>query len=321
MHRRILTCVFVALVSTAVCAQQQQAPASDPYTGQSHPPADDVITTAPAEIPKPPAGKPLVTPPAQPVASPAPSAEPVLQKRDTAPGDAAESTDDGIVQVAPESTVNDPQLSTRTGGGDPDGDIVHPDGISPNALPPGTMIRARLLTELSTTESQRGEVFRARVASDVLQDGNVLIPAGSEIDGRVVEVSEGSAGGHGSIRLRPDYVVFADGSHFRLDAQVIGTPGSKTNVNGEGVINAGSRFKKDGLEYGGAMGAGAATGAVVGGPVGALAGTLIGAGAITVHLLVDHPQADLQPGTVLLFSLNSRLNLVAASNQAKASAE
>jgi hypothetical protein len=34
---------------------------------------------------------------------------------------------------------------------------------------------------------------------------------------------------------------------------------------------------------------------------------------ITVHLLMDHPQANLQPGSVLLFTLNNRLTLVAPS--------
>ena len=173
------------------------------------------------------------------------------------------------------------------------------------------MIRVHLLTRLSTASSQRGDEFRATVASDVLQDGQVLIPAGSEIDGRVVEVSSGSPGGHGTMRLRPDWVVLADGSRYRLDAQVTGTPGTNTRVGSEGTIAAGSRFKKDGIEYGGGVGAGVVTGAVLGGPVGALAGGIIGGGAITVHLLLDHPQAALNPGTVLIFSLNSRLNLQA----------
>ena len=59
-------------------------------------------------------------------------------------------------------------------------------------------------------------MFKSHVASDVLQDGQVLIPAGAEIDGRVVEVSEGHAGGHGSIRLRPDMVILPDGRRFHM---------------------------------------------------------------------------------------------------------
>ncbi|MGA8781447.1 MAG: hypothetical protein WB567_11925, partial [Terracidiphilus sp.] len=55
------------------------------------------------------------------------------------------------------------------------------------------------------------------------------------------------------------------------------------------------------------------TGAILGGPGGALAGTIIGAGVITAHLIVSHPQATLDSGTVLEFTLNQPLNLVPAA--------
>jgi hypothetical protein len=316
MNRPMLTCVFLAFATAAVYAQQPAQ--SDPYSGQANPPADDTITAQPDQpvqtepLAKPPAGKPLVAPaPATEMPQPAPpqpaSMNPPANYSRSSEGD---GTDDGIVRVAPPE--NQPSLSTRPNE-DPDGDIVHPHPLAPGEIAEGTMIRVRLDTSLSTSQSEKGEVFKSHVASDVLQDGQVLIPAGAEIDGRVVEVSEGRAGGHGSIRLHPDTVILPDGRRFHMDAQVTGTPGSKTRVSSEGTINAGSRWKKDGLEYGGAVGAGAVTGAVIAGPVGALTGSLIGAGAITVHLLTDHPQARLEPGTVLLITLNSRLNLVAST--------
>jgi hypothetical protein len=55
------------------------------------------------------------------------------------------------------------------------------------------------------------------------------------------------------------------------------------------------------------------TGALLGGPVGALAGSLVGAGVVTVHLLVSHPQAKLEPGAALVFTLTEPLNLIPAS--------
>lgn len=310
MNRPILTCAFLAFASTALVAQQSTQP--DPYQGQSHPPADVIDVAPPLPQPKPPAGTPMVTPaPAPPplVSRPAP----VVQSPAPTTADDMTGNDDGIVQVAPADGASAPQDPTlqmrREYASDPDGDIVHPYPAGPNTLPAGTMIRARLLTLLSTSASQRGDEFRARVASDVLQDGNVLIPTGAEIAGRVVEVSEGHPGGHGSIRLRPDTVILADGSRYRMDAQVEGAPGTNTSVTGEGVINAGSRWKKDGVEYSGGVGAGAVTGAMVAGPIGAATGSLIGAGLITVHLLTAHPQAVLPTGTVLIFTLNSHLSL------------
>lgn len=326
MNRAILTCIFAAWSCVALSAQQSSQ--SDPYAGQSHPPADDtIVVPPPVELAKPPAGKPLVQPaPAQPstarVTATAPAeamAHPTsVDPTVNFPDPDVTGTDDGIVQIAPAQANGDaqPALSTRRYdyASDPDGDIVHPHPLGPGVLGAGATIRVHLLTTLSTEDSQRGEVFRTRVANDVMQDGQVLIPAGAEIDGKVLEVSSGTAGGHGSLRLRPETVILLDGSRYHLDAQVTATPGAKTHVSGEGVINAGSRYRKDGIEYGGAVGAGVVTGAVLGGPVGALTGGLIGAGAITVHLLVNHPQAVLEPGTVLIFTLNDRLNLQAAES-------
>lgn len=337
MHRPILTCAFLAFASAAVCAAQQSSP-SDPYQGQSNPPADDIITTVQPEQPKPPAAHPYVaSAPAvapAPVSTPAPAAAKAPEAGTAHPTsvdpsenfpapDPTAGTDEGIVQVAPDpsSDTRQPGLSTRSEANDPDGDIVHPNPLPPGVLGEGTTIRVRLLTGLSTSDSERGEQFKSRVASDVLQDGKVLIPAGAEIDGHVVEASEGHVGGRGSLRLRPDTVTLLDGTRYRLNAQVAGTPGTNTRVTNEGTIEAGSRLKKDGIEYGGAVGIGATTGAVMGGPVGALAGSLIGAGAITVHLLSDHPQARLEPGTVLLFTLNDRLNLNMTPAGAEASTE
>ncbi|MGA9784869.1 MAG: hypothetical protein WBQ52_22120, partial [Terracidiphilus sp.] len=217
MHRSILTCFFMAAVCAALSAQQspQQPSPSDPYQGVSHPPSDDtIVANEPSNPPqpKPQAGKPLVQPaaaqPAQ-AAQPPQAAQPLPSSADPSanyPNPAATGTDDGIVAVAPPTADSSPDFSAREAP-DPDGDIVHPDPVTPGDLPPGAMIRVHLLTRLSTADSHRGDEFRARVASDVLQDGQVLIPAGSEIDGRVVDVSSGSPGGHGAMRLRPDWVV------------------------------------------------------------------------------------------------------------------
>jgi hypothetical protein len=210
------------------------------------------------------------------------------------------------VPVAP---APQPRLNQRPANYDPDGDIVHPDPLGPGQIEAGTMIRVRLLDNISTAYTVNGDSFRSRVASDVIQNGHVLIPAGAEIDGHVANVSTGSVGGHGSMNLRPETVILPDGSRFRLYARLSATPGSKTVVGREGTVEAGSRTKRDAIEYAGAAGTGAIAGAVIGGPVGALAGTLVGAGVVTVHLMVSHPQATLDIGTPVVFTLSERLTL------------
>ncbi len=322
MNRKVLVSALLVAAAATLAAQSSQSQ----YQGTSNPPPDDTIIDntpqepAPAPVAKPPAAQyaaPAPVQPQQPMpAQPVPQPAPAMQSANGVDG-----TDDGIVQVAPDparpaQNYAQPQLNQRDGGNDPDGDIVHPAAV-PGQVSQGTEIRARLLDRLSTAMNQAGDPFRATVASDVYQGDQVLIPVGSEIDGTVVQVSSGRTGGHGSMLLRPETVVLPGGARYRLFAQTTDTPGSNTRVGSEGTINAGSRMKKDGIEYGGAVGAGAITGAIVAGPVGALAGSLIGAGAITVHLLVDHPQANLEAGTVLLFSLTQPLNLTPAAAPAQ----
>ncbi len=310
----LMSALFVA---AAAALGAQQGSQSGSYEGTSTPPPDDTIITssAPAPIAKPSAGTPMY-PSAQPVAQ-APAryqsqSEPRPTSVDPSVNYPDSGNDDGIVQIAPDQPALNQRTSQRASAYDPDGDIVHPGPLGPGELGEGTTIRVRLLQRLSTTDSVDGEVFKTRVATDVLQGGQVLIPAGSEIDGRVLNVSSGRPGGHGSMHLRPDTVTLPGGARYRLYAQVTGTPGSTTRVGSEGVINPGSRLKRDGIEYGGTVGAGAVTGAFLGGPVGALAGSLVGAGVVSAHLLISHPQATLEAGTTLLFTLTEPLNLVPA---------
>jgi type IV secretory pathway VirB10-like protein len=312
--------LYASLAATAVA---QEANQPNPYQGTSNPPPDSSITTPLPEA------TPRNTPQYASQAKPSPSrygqapsnVAPMSQPApppyaaETVPNETvpAPANDDGIVQVAPADNAAQPALSSRSEMADPDGDIVHPAPLPPGELGEGTTIRVRLMGRLSTSDSQPGESFHTQVASDVVQNGQVLIPAGSQIDGKVISVSTGRAGGHGSMRLRPESVTLPNGTHFRLFAQLAGAPGTTDRIGYEGLVTPGSRMKKDGIEYGGAVGAGAVTGAILGGPGGALAGTIIGASVISVHLLVSHPQATLENGTVLLFTLSEPLNLVPAA--------
>jgi hypothetical protein len=323
--------IFVLALMTATAGALQAQDASQaagqeasPYHGVSHPPTDDVIETSTIPEAKPPAGKPLVAPP--PPASvyvqpPAPvqayQPPPPVQQAPPSYGSnmMGDGTDGGIVRVGTsvpaEPVVLNERASSpvRTYDASADADIVHPQPLRAGELEIGTSIRVRLMDRLSTSETERGEPFRSRVATDVMQGGQVIMPAGTEIDGRVSDVSTGHVGGRGTMRLDPQSVVMPDGTRFRLHAELTSTPGSRTRVVGEGTIRPDSRLKRDSIEYGSAIGAGAGMGAIVAGPVGSLTGSLIGAGAITVHLMVSHPQATLEPGSTLMFMLTDPLYL------------
>jgi len=298
--RNFLPLLIASVALSSATAQQasQQPAQSDTYQGVSQPPNDPIVTSQEIQ-PTPAAAKP--------------SAGIVEQPRPTSPGpDSSYVTSNGALQNQQDNAQQ--TLIARREMSDPDGDIVHPRSARPGELMEGATIQVRLMDRLSSSDSEKGEPFHGQVAYDVLQDGKVLIPAGSGIEGRITAASSGHFGGHGSLHLKPEAVILPDGSRYQLHAETTGTTGTKTRMGSEGSINPGSRAKKDGIEYGAVVGTGAVTGAVLGGPVGALTGSLIGAGVVTTHLMVDHPQATLEPGAILLFTLTEPMNLMPATN-------
>ena len=308
MNRPILVCALLLMTAASVIAQEDSQ--SSPYQGTSTPPPDDTIVTTSTPQAKPLAGRKVT--PAQTQVQTQTKATVQTQPSYADPAVNNSDPDSGIVGVPRNATTQrEPVLTPRSYAADPDGDIVHPHPLRPGELPEGTTIRVRLLDRLSSVSSEKGETFRCSVASDVVQGEKVLIPAGAEIDGRVVGISTGHVGGHGSMQLLPETVILIDGTRYQLRAVITGTPGARSKVGSEGTILPASRMKRNGIEYGGAVGAGATTGAILGGPVGAMAGSMVGAGVITAHLLISHPQATLEPDTAMIFTLTEPLQMAA----------
>ncbi len=301
---------------------QQSQPNQDQYTGVSHPPPDSTIQTdEDLTPPPPPAAKPS---PATPVAPAAPAAAPVAPAPVAAAPAAAmtanpefdgevDNTDSGIVTAVPPAT---PQASLHQRDWDADNGIVNYVPVNPNDLAPGTNISVRLSEALSTDETQPGTTFRATVTNDVYNGSRVIIPAGAEMRGRVVSVTQGHhLGPHATIRLRPETIVLPDGTAYHLYADVIQSDAAGTRADNEGGIEAVSHYKKDAAEYGAGAGGGALIGGEVGGPVGAGVGTVVGAGVVTTHLLLQNPQAARLPqGSILVFSLTQPMGLTPTKN-------
>ncbi len=335
-NRIFLVALFLAVLILAVltftlplAAQvQTQDPAQN--TGISHPPANDAgepnDNTVPIAKPSPSKLESTATPAAQPellqsapqpdpqAATDTTTAQPALQNRATDPDEGIVGDTPHAVSNATSSTTSQPASinanTLQNPTGDPDGDIVQPRHAEPGEILEGTTIRVRLVNRLSSASSAQGTPFKSRVSSDVLSNGQVLIPTGSEINGQITKVSSGDhLGSSGYMRLRPETIILPDGTSYHISSMVTGTPGSKTKLNDEGTIKAGSRMKRDTIEYAGVVTGGVITGAFIGGPVGAFTGGAIGAGIVTTHLLVSHAQAVLEPGTVLLITLSSPLRM------------
>jgi len=307
---------LAATLALSGAAFAQQAANSDPYAGVSQPPPDATITASPDEQPAPlPAAKPspavpTATPEAPPAVAPAPAPAPVAATPVSNPDF------DIVTSIPGENQALQPTgatLQTRPGAGD---DIVTSVPSSPNDLAEGTNIRVKLTERLSTRDTNAGAPFKGDVTKDVYKDGRIIIPAGSELRGRVIAVSQGHHfGPAATLRLRPDVVILPDGTAYHLYGQVAGSEAPGTRTDSEGGIQPKSHLVKNAAEYGVGAGGGALMGAHFGGPTGALIGAGIGAGVVTAHLLMQHPDAAVLPeGAMVTFSLTEPMALTPTKN-------
>lgn len=157
-------------------------------------------------------------------------------------------------------------------------------------VPSGTVMRVELMESLSSQTSEPGDIFRARVASDVTDDGGqVVIPAGSEVVGVVGEaVPLRKVGGQAKLTLRFTDLVLPSGGTVPIRASFVGAGRSET--------------RKDAATIGGAAAGGAilgrvlskgnrSRGAVIGAIIGAAAGTAIASRTPGEEVTIDRGTA------------------------------
>jgi hypothetical protein len=301
-----LTAAATLVLSTTFLSAQSAPAASgpkpSPYQGVSVPPANEAITTT-DQTPAAPAV----------VNRPAPAAAP-------APAQAAPSNPDaGIVETplaqsaegsTPHSsaTQHSPSFDSSKDNTD-DGIVTYVPG-PPNALPEGTVFRVSMLQDIDSYSVAPNTPFSAKVTQDIMRNGKVVVPVGSELHGRVVYATSSSRLRGGSVlHLRADEFVLPDGTRYHVHAQVIDTQGSDTNAKGEGNIVPTAQLKRNLAVLGAGAGGGAIVGAAIGGGVGAIVGSAIGAGAATTHWLLVQRSANLPASSVLVFSLTDPMLL------------
>jgi hypothetical protein len=289
----------LALTTPFLLAQAKPSP----YEGVSVPPASDAINTteqAPAA--------PVTPAPAAPATQPAAKTNP----------------DAGIIESplppsADEYRPHSGALHARdldASTDNRDNGIVTYVPAPANALPSGTVFKVRMLQDIDAGSTKPNTPFKGTVTQDIMRDGKVVVPVGSELHGRVVYATAGNRLNGGSvIHLRPDDFVLPDGTRYHLHAEVIDTFGSDTKTKGEGNIVANEHGKRTLVELGLGVGSGAIVGAAVGGGVGAVVGTAVGAGVVTAHWLRTNWSANLPESSTVVFSLTDPMFLTPAQDQ------
>jgi hypothetical protein len=138
----------------------------------------------------------------------------------------------------------------------------------PVTLPAGTTVTVRLGSAVGSKISTTGDHFSATVAQPIEVDGKVIVPAGAEALGKVVEAkSQGRFKGAAVLRLVLESITINGESHD------IKTSSVSRSIKGKG--------KRTATMVGGGAGAGALIGGLAGGGKGALIGAAVGAGAGT----------------------------------------
>ena len=176
---------------------------------------------------------------------------------------------------APADTDDDAQAATVTGSGtvsSQPGSTRRTGGAI--LIPSDTVLRAELLTNLSTDATQRGDRFQARV----IEPGEY---AGAMIDGRVTTVRRpGRVRGTGELQLSFEKISLPDGRWTEFRGQLIEVTRRRSDgvgdVDPEGGVRGRSTTRDDAIRIGTGAGVGAVLGAIVGGGVGAAIGAAVG---------------------------------------------
>lgn len=159
-------------------------------------------------------------------------------------------------------------------------------------LPAGTAIPVRITQTLDSATTQTGDKFTGAVASDIIEDGMVILAQGTPVTGRVDEAH--------------DAAHYKGSASLTLSLTSISRKGEHIQVATEAYTKEGEGRGKNTAEK---VGGGAAVGAILGGilgggkgaAIGAAAGGGVGAGANTV---TRGKQVQIPSETVVRFKLS-----------------
>lgn len=164
-------------------------------------------------------------------------------------------------------------------------------------LPRDTELTLLLEEELASDTSREGDAVTARVERAVSDDGRIVLPGGTLLQGKVTDAQpSGRVKGRARVAVTFDRIVVRGVTH-ELDATPI-------------MAEAAGESGRDAKVVGGAAAAGAILGAITGGKKGAVRGTVLGgaAGAGAV-LLTKGKEVQLPAGSRWTVRLRDSLRL------------
>jgi len=165
-------------------------------------------------------------------------------------------------------------------------------------LPAGTSLRFALTSDVTTKTAKVGDTFQARLVSDAVIDGHVVVPSGAIATGTVTQVISGSdkIGTTPALGLRLDRLEYSSGKSVPINGEISGVGKSEKG--------------RDAAKIAG----GAAAGAIIGHQVndkdsGTLIGGLLGAAAGTLAARKTGTEATLPAGSEISVVLAEQIKV------------
>jgi hypothetical protein len=237
--------------------EQQATPSPSPSAAAGEIASDDGMRTLPAEGDLGPAGstRPAARRPAAPRTG---TAKPRVSVADKGPELPAPLPGPATPSPAP---VEPPDFPA-----DAPARVEAPPQPEPILLPQGTELTLVLESALSSATSQRGDRVTARVEKATAEDGRIVLPGGTVLEGHVVEAApSGRVKGRARVSVSFDRIVVRGRTHELQTSPV--------------TVEAPDDHGRDAKIVGGAAAAGTVIGAITGGKKGAVKGAVIGAAA------------------------------------------
>jgi hypothetical protein len=170
-------------------------------------------------------------------------------------------------------------------------------------LPTGTRIPLVLHNGISTRTAQVGDPVYFETLFPVMQDGRVIVPAGSYVSGEVTESKRpGRVKGRGELNIRLETLILPNAYMVRFAGVPSGaSTGGNETTNSEGKIIGDTDKTSDVGTVAKTTAAGAGIGGIAsrsaaGAGIGAGVGAAVGVAAV---LLTRGPEAELPRGTTL----------------------
>jgi hypothetical protein len=170
----------------------------------------------------------------------------------------------------------------------------------------GTSLPVILTETLDSKDAQPNDVFHATLASDLVSSGVVVIPRGTSVLGRVVDVKEAAH--------------FKGNALLSIELTELNARGRKISLVTDSFSKTGAgRGKNTAVKAGGGAALGAIIGAIAGGGKGAAIGAAAGAGAGTgVNAVTRGEQAHIESETRIEFRLQSPITVSVTTQAGRA---